>query len=249
MPQSHNKPVIDISSFKQKQQLKAIVNDAKLETLKSKSDTKYQKLMRRFASSKHLPTIQNEAKHINTLVSYKDFDVYLPAYEPGLSVAAVEGHRVSASRYYGNFGRYMRSAIQLSQLPSANEDEKKKSSGSGETTGSKADKELLGKIDLLGRFNMEITADHHTESALSKATRRAHDKLLASMRKSCKVAAEMVLEVAGKECEVRDGKWLQVFGAVEVCRILRIRELSVCKDYPLFDVQYNIYNYPYFLLK
>eukprot|EP00826_Nyctotherus_ovalis_P043089 TRINITY_DN4507_c0_g6_i5.p1 TRINITY_DN4507_c0_g6~~TRINITY_DN4507_c0_g6_i5.p1 ORF type:complete len:154 (-),score=26.69 TRINITY_DN4507_c0_g6_i5:27-488(-) len=152
----------------------------------------------------------------------------------------------------------MRTSLQLSQLPSANEDEKenlmvkvhkkRKSSVSEETIASKADKELLGKIDSLGRFSMEIAAEHHTESIFNKVTRRAHDKLLANMRKNCKIAAEMVLEIANKEYEVQDSNWLQMFGLVEVCKILRIREFSVYKDYPLFDVQYNIYNYPYFLL-
>ena len=119
---------------------------------------------------------------------------------------------------------------------------------------------ILGWIDAVGRFVLELT-----EGAYSEAIENVYEEYKTSKRRNCNLMEElkeaedkcikMILEImisehSREEKEIISMRMIEEeydFSLKEIYDILRIDELLALKKY-MYEVPYSIFNYPYMMM-
>jgi len=179
---------------------------------------------------------------------YKGYDCYLPSYNSELIITESEKPIITLSDTYTTLKSHMQSFTESisNKVKDVNEEDKK--SSEDEIITLKSNKQILGKIDLIGRFSIEISKEHfnnnETVYKYYKIARRKYEKLISRMEETVKIAVEIILSILNNEYNRQKSKVLNV---KEVYKVLRLYEFSIYRDYALFGIEYNLYNYPYLL--
>lgn len=221
------------NNLKQKLSLKSIANDVKPKILERRKDSNgHKRITRKYMSVKELPIITKANKTSEN--NYKEHNHYLPIYNSELPIPNKEQ---PINNYYNDLKIHMLNYVQRKEFINIKEEVLS------------VDNKLLGRVDLLGKFSIDISSKYHNSNETVykyyKVTRKAHDKFISNTIAAYKIVINLLLNTI---YNTRQNKKLHEWSLEEVYKKTRVEELSMYKDDTMLDVEYNIYNYPYFLI-